>query len=136
MIEEPIVQSVWKRAYSCQEQFKDALVKDKIQFANNKAEIRTDSYAILNYLSQLARSCDNKIIYIGGHTDSDGDDGYNKRLSQNRAEMIKEYFIKRGVLSDKLLAVGYGETRPIASNDTDSGKAKNRRIEFYVKGVR
>jgi OOP family OmpA-OmpF porin len=132
---EPISQSVWKRAFSCQEQFQELLSKDKIHFSYNKAEVSPKSYSLLNNLSKIARSCNGKSIYIGGHTDSDGDDGYNKRLSQDRAEMIKKYFIKRGVSSDKLIAVGYGETRPIASNDTDSNKAKNRRIEFYVKGV-
>lgn len=76
------------------------------------------------------------MIAISGYTDSDGSESYNKRLSTNRASAVRYYLISRGVSSKKLKAVGYGESNPIADNSTKEGKAKNRRIEFNVKGVK
>ncbi|NOZ89921.1 MAG: OmpA family protein, partial [Epsilonproteobacteria bacterium] len=82
------------------------------------------------------KNCPNTIITIAGHTDSDGNEAYNQRLSENRANAVKQYLINHGVNASRLEAIGYGETQPIADNSTKEGKEKNRRIEFNIKGVK
>ena len=71
-------------------------------------------------------------IEVGGHTDSRGSDALNLRLSQRRAESVLEYLAQAGVSRSRLSAVGYGEARPVASNDNETGRALNRRVEFVV----
>jgi OOP family OmpA-OmpF porin len=77
--------------------------------------------------------CPDAVIEISGHTDSVGNDDTNSQLSQRRAEEVSEYLKKAGVGAERMTAVGYGKTRPVASNDTEEGRARNRRIEFDVK---
>jgi OOP family OmpA-OmpF porin len=67
-----------------------------------------------------------------GHTDAVGDPAANLRLSQDRADAVVRWLVLAGVSSDRLEAVGYGDTRPVAENDTDAGRAENRRVEFQV----
>ena len=71
-------------------------------------------------------------IRIEGHTDSDGPDGYNMKLSQRRAEAVVAHLAGGGVSAERLEAVGYGETEPIDTNKTPEGKAANRRVEFTI----
>ena len=71
-------------------------------------------------------------LMILGHTDSDGDAAHNQELSQRRAESVKQYLVSKGVDASKLMTKGMGETDPIATNQTDNGKFRNRRIEFTV----
>jgi OOP family OmpA-OmpF porin len=85
---------------------------------------------------EIAGKCPDASIEIGGHTDSDGSEAYNKRLSQSRASAVKSYLTNKGMSENRLTAVGYGELDPVANNGTKEGKAKNRRIEFKVKGVK
>ena len=73
-----------------------------------------------------------KKIRVEGHTDSVGDDAMNLKLSQNRANSVMSALIKRGVDPARMEAIGYGETKPIASNSTAAGKAENRRTEFNI----
>jgi OmpA-OmpF porin, OOP family len=72
---------------------------------------------------------------VAGHTDSVGSDAYNLRLSRQRAESVRSYLVSRGVAAGQLTAVGYGESRPVASNQTDEGRARNRRVELHIQGV-
>src|SRR3546814_18449530 len=76
------------------------------------------------------------IIEVAGHTDSVGTDSYNQQLSQQRAEAVANYLNSRGVMRDRMITVGAGETRPIASNDTETGRAKNRRVEITLETAR
>ena len=71
-------------------------------------------------------------VEVQGHTDSQGDDDFNLKLSQRRAESVRLYLIKRGITSDRLDPKGYGETVPIADNRTSDGRAQNRRVEFVI----
>jgi outer membrane protein OmpA-like peptidoglycan-associated protein len=71
-------------------------------------------------------------VEISGHTDTDGKDDYNLKLSENRAKSVVDYLISKGVDPKRLSYKGYGETRPIAPNNTAEGKSKNRRIEFRI----
>jgi OOP family OmpA-OmpF porin len=69
-------------------------------------------------------------ITIVGHTDSDGNDAYNQKLSETRATAVMQYFLEKGISSGRMKAIGKGESFPIADNKTDAGKAQNRRIEI------
>ena len=67
---------------------------------------------------------------VAGHTDSDGDDAYNKDLSQRRAQSVVDYLSSRGVENSNMIAKGFGEEQPVADNETTEGKAANRRVEL------
>ncbi|UCC66415.1 MAG: OmpA family protein, partial [Deltaproteobacteria bacterium] len=71
-------------------------------------------------------------VEIAGHTDITGPEAYNQGLSERRARAVMEYFISRGISADRLKAVGYGESSPIAKNETREGRAKNRRVEMRI----
>jgi len=111
-------------------------IKEQVFFETAKDKIKTESFPILNDVAKLL--IDNPhigSIVIEGHTDDRGKDDYNKELSQKRAEAVRTYLIDRGVEDTRLTAIGYGEERPIESNDTKEGQAKNRRVEFTIKGL-
>ena len=74
-------------------------------------------------------------LIVEGHTDSVGSDATNQRLSEQRANAVKEYLVKQGVLTNSITSQGFGETTPIASNDTSQGRSKNRRVEMIVSGA-
>ncbi len=121
--------------YTCQQDFDVLLNLNKINFATNSADIDPSSHALLNDLTDIANQCSEAKIEIRGHTDASGDDDYNLLLSQARATAVMDHLINNGVEASRLSAIGYGETKPIADNETDAGKAKNRRIEFNVEGL-
>jgi len=89
------------------------------------AEGKVEVDKVIDYLIQNEQS-----IEVGGHTDADGDEALNLTLSQDRADAVLEYLTTQGIPADSLTAVGFGEAQPIAPNDTNDNKAKNRRIEF------
>ena len=99
------------------------------------AEIHRESYPLLNEIATIAARCaaSGAKIEVSGHTDSQGRPERNQALSERRAKAVVDYLAKAGVDTGILTAVGYGEDRPIASNDTPEGMAQNRRIEMSVK---
>jgi OmpA-OmpF porin, OOP family len=117
----------------CQQLFNDLLSKTKIRFLTGRDTLDSDSAGLLDRLVETALRCPNATIEIAGHTDSDGEDAANQALSERRAQAVLDYFVKAGLPADRFTAVGYGSTQPVASNDTDDGKAQNRRIEFLVR---
>ncbi len=117
----------------CQQLFFELLGKAKIRFDSGSATINKDSMGLLDKLIETALRCPTANIEVAGHTDSDGDTNGNVTLSEKRAQAVADYLIKAGLPTDRLRAVGYGSTQPVAANDTDEGKAKNRRIDFVVK---
>ena len=117
----------------CQQLFADLLGKARIRFESGRADIVADSAGLLDRLIETALRCPNANIEIAGHTDSDGDDAANQELSERRAQAVADYLVKAGLPATRFSAVGYGETQPVASNDSDDGKAQNRRIDFVVK---
>jgi outer membrane protein OmpA-like peptidoglycan-associated protein len=117
---------------TCQPRF-NALLQEPILFDTNKDTIRPVSYVLLGRLAAVAKSCPTRTIEIGAHTDSDGPDVYNQDLSERRARAVVEYLVREGVAGTNLRAVGYGESRPLAPNDSPANKQKNRRVEFTVK---
>jgi OOP family OmpA-OmpF porin len=117
----------------CQQLFSDLLAKGKIRFDSGRATIDPDSAGLLDRLIETALRCPTSNIEIAGHTDTDGEDASNQSLSEKRAQAVADYLVKAGLPAGRFTALGYGSTQPVADNDTDEGKAQNRRIEFVVR---
>jgi OOP family OmpA-OmpF porin len=117
----------------CQQLFSDLLAKGKIRFDSGRATIDPDSAGLLDRLIETALRCPTSNIEIAGHTDTDGEDASNQSLSEKRAQAVADYLVKAGLPAGRFTAIGYGSTQPVADNDTDEGKAQNRRIEFVVR---
>ncbi len=112
----------------------DALNTQIFNFAVNDNQIPKANKPILNKASELLKQT-NARIRITGHTDSDGDEKYNKRLSEDRSFAVKKYLMIQGLPSASIIAEGVGESKPIDSNDTEVGKFHNRRIEFKITEI-
>ena len=117
----------------CQQLFSEWLSKGKIRFLPGRATIDPDSAGLLDRLIETALRCATANVEIAGHTDTDGEDAFNQGLSEKRAQAVIDYLVKAGLSADRFRAIGYGSTQPVAVNDTDEGKAENRRIEFIVR---
>ncbi|MBN1414016.1 MAG: OmpA family protein [Bacteroidales bacterium] len=109
-----------------------AIVLENIFFEFNKTDLLPESYAELDKVALFMIDNDIKKIEISGHTDSEGSDMYNQKLSEGRAKSVVEYLIGKGISPERILTVGYGESRPIESNLTENGRAQNRRVEFAL----
>jgi outer membrane protein OmpA-like peptidoglycan-associated protein len=103
-----------------------------IYFDTGKATIRPESYPVLDDAVRVLKANPKVVVEIAGHTDSVGSDSYNMGLSQRRADSVRTYLISRGIEPNRLIARGYGESSPVASNGTREGRQMNRRIEFRV----
>ncbi len=101
-----------------------------VKFDTNKADIRPESAGTLNSIAKLMQEQPTLKFSVDGHTDSDGDDASNLKLSQQRAESVKAYLISQGISADRLKAKGLGESMPITKAATAEAKANNRRVEF------
>ncbi len=122
---------------SCQEKI-DALKQEgKILFEYNRAVVSRDSYALLDRIADVVKTCESVLkharLAIVGHTDSRGSEAYNQALSQRRAEAVRKYLIGAGVDAALVYSAGKGESDPVASNDTEEGRAQNRRITFTLE---
>lgn len=104
-----------------------------VQFQTGKAVIKTSSYGILNEVADIMVQNPDYHLLINGHTDSQGSEASNLTLSQKRADAVKNYLGRKGVSADRITANGFGETQPIADNETAEGRALNRRVEFLVR---
>lgn len=110
----------------------EKVVLKNVFFDLNRYELKSESYIELNKLAEFMKAQPGLKIEVSGHTDNTGDKKSNLLLSENRARSVIEYLVKRGVEISRLSARGYGDTRPIESNDTEEGRAANRRTEFSV----
>ncbi|OFX80644.1 MAG: hypothetical protein A2X12_08335 [Bacteroidetes bacterium GWE2_29_8] len=108
------------------------IVLKNVLFETAKSTLKPSSFPTLNDLYEVLKVKKNMIIEIAGHTDNVGSAESNIRLSQNRAESVKSYLVKKGISSERIIAKGYGDTQTIASNETDEGKQKNRRTEVRI----
>lgn len=117
-----------------QEQADEVLadVFDNLNFEFGKAEIKKDSFPYLDKLADTLLKSKNWTLEIQGHTDDKGTEDYNLKLSQNRADAVKNYLVSKGVVADTITAKGFGETKPIVANDSDANREKNRRVEFKI----
>ncbi len=103
-----------------------------LQFNLNSYELQADTKANLDDLAKTLKKYDDTNILIEGHTDSSGDDAYNMRLSDNRADAVKDYLNDKGIKSGRIETKGYGESQPLETNETEAGRAKNRRVEVAI----
>ena len=105
-------------------------IAENIQFEFNSSVLRTSSYPTLDKVSSMLRADKSKTIQLDGHASAEGTDAYNMQLSIDRANSVKTYLVNSGVDAKRVAIKGYGESRPIASNATEEGRIKNRRVEF------
>ncbi|RTZ60234.1 MAG: hypothetical protein DSZ33_03120 [Gammaproteobacteria bacterium] len=106
------------------------IVLEGVHFETDSNKLTGDSTQILDKVAQSLIANPGIKVEIAGHTDSDGKANYNLALSQLRAQSVVNYLISKGVAAENLVARGYGETRPVADNNTAEGKAQNRRVEL------
>jgi outer membrane protein OmpA-like peptidoglycan-associated protein len=109
-----------------------AVVLENIFFEFNKTDLLPTSFSELNKIVQFMLEEDIQLIEISGHTDNEGSDAYNLKLSDGRAASVVQYLASQGIKSERMLAVGYGESRPVDTNKTEVGRAQNRRVEFML----
>ena len=103
-----------------------------ITFATNSADLNANFFEVLNSVGLVVTEFNQTVIEVAGHTDSTGTNELNQQLSQRRASAVASYLGTRSVLPDRIIAVGMGEDRPIATNDTDVGRQQNRRVELTL----
>lgn len=104
-------------------------------FDFGKVDLRTESFAELDRLSQFLAESPTITIELSGHTDNVGTDAANKTLSQERVNSVRTYLVSKGVSQNRMKAVGYGKTKPLASNVTEEGRQQNRRVEFKILSI-
>jgi OmpA-OmpF porin, OOP family len=121
-----------EQAAACQSDLRNAASRGLIQFERASDVIDRASRPTLKALGEIAKQCPNVLIEIEGHTDSEGTPERNKSLAERRAQSVVSVLVDAGVSADRIKAVGYGDSKPIAPNDTAENRAKNRRIEFSV----
>ncbi len=109
---------------------------DGVTFDFGKAELKPQFYTALNNVASTLREYNQTIVEVSGHTDSIGTDAVNQRLSEQRAASVGNYLIGQGLQRERFEIVGMGKRYPVASNDTDAGRALNRRVEIRVLPVR
>ncbi|HKA39340.1 MAG TPA: OmpA family protein [Burkholderiales bacterium] len=103
-----------------------------ITFRTDSADLNAQFFKVLDGVAQVAKKYDKTIIEVAGHTDSTGDAGYNRQLSQRRADSVARYLTSRGVADTRLMTAAGGEEHPVASNTTEQGRAANRRVEVTI----
>lgn len=105
---------------------------DAITFDYDRSDVKPQFHGVLNNLAGTLNQFPQTRIQVAGHTDSNGSDAYNLQLSQRRADSVRNYLASAGVAPQRMQAVGFGETRPVADNSTDYGRAQNRRVEITL----
>jgi outer membrane protein OmpA-like peptidoglycan-associated protein len=111
-------------------------IGDKVYFDVDKARIQRRSYKLLTQVADVLKENPHiELVRIEGHTDDQGPDDYNLKLSQRRADAVRDFLMKKGVEGERLVAVGFGETQPVADNETRDGREQNRRVEFEIARI-
>ena len=106
-----------------------------VTFDFDSASVKPQFMPVLDNVAQTLTQYDKTVIEVAGHTDNVGSDSYNQALSQRRANAVASYLGSRGIMQQRMITVGAGESRPIASNDTENGRAQNRRVEITLVPV-
>ncbi len=107
-----------------------------ITFDFDRSDIKLEFQQVLGNVARTLTEFDQTIVEVAGHTDSMGTDSYNQALSERRANAVAGFLGSRGVMQQRMIVVGAGESRPVASNNTDAGRAQNRRVEITLVPVR
>jgi outer membrane protein OmpA-like peptidoglycan-associated protein len=113
----------------------DLIMPGNITFNTNQYDIRSDFFPVLDSVAQVLYKFTDTRLQVTGHTDSTGARDYNYNLSNRRATSVSNYLASRGVDQNRMITQGVGPDRPIASNDTESGRASNRRVELQIVAV-
>jgi OOP family OmpA-OmpF porin len=134
---EPETRNGFEDTDGCPDEVPEEVVKftgviQGIYFAVNRAALKSESYAVLKEAVEVLKKHPTIRIEVVGHTDSTGSDAFNRDLSLRRAEAVADYLVSRGVSRSALTPVGRGEAMPIATNDTATGRANNRRVELVI----
>ncbi len=112
----------------------DLSLPEKLYFATGSDSVDPRSYPLLDEVAELLHHYSRiELVHIEGHTDNVGSSAENQALSQRRAESVRRYLLQKGVSPERLIAIGYGDTQPIVSNDTEEGRHQNRRVIFNIQ---
>ena len=109
------------------------VMPNKITFDSNQSLLKSSAYSRLNSVAKVMKKFDQTLLEIAGHTDSQGKASYNQSLSEKRANSVAVYLRGQGLAPARVRTLGYGESAPIASNETASGRAQNRRVELVIR---
>ncbi|WP_404363622.1 OmpA family protein [Marinobacter sp.] len=110
----------------------DLIMPGNVTFATNQSTIQPQFTDVLESVGLVLKEFDKTAIRIGGHTDSTGSSSYNQLLSEQRAQSVADFLLNQGIAPRRVQATGYGESQPIASNDTEAGRQQNRRVELKL----
>ncbi len=121
----------------CPEMTQEQIVKlnayaKTILFNSGKSSFKQETFPVLQSITAILKEFPSSRFSIEGHTDSDGADAMNQKLSEDRAGAVKDYLIENGIDRDRLTSTGFGESKPIDTNKTAKGKANNRRVEVLL----
>ena len=108
------------------------LVLHGVNFEFDKATLTPNARSLLDLVVFALKEAPQIRVEVGGHTDARGSDAYNQELSGHRAQSVVDYLVGQGIASERLQAVGYGETAPVADNATEEGRERNRRVELRI----
>lgn len=111
----------------------EPVVLKGVNFENNSAVLKPAAKTVLNDVAKSLNKRPDVKVTVAGHTDNRGSAAYNKMLSQRRADSVREYLVSAGVKASNLMAKGFGEEQPVATNDTSAGRAENRRVELRMQ---
>ena len=103
-----------------------------ITFKSDSAELDTSFYKVLNSVNVVVKKYNKTVVEVAGHTDSTGAADYNQQLSERRANAVAQYLENQGLAANRVVTVGAGESRPVADNSTNEGRAANRRVELTL----
>lgn len=131
-IEVPNQAGIMAFDYHIKYELPETYTLDEVYFDTGKATLKPSSYKSLNNLVKVLKANKKLVIEIGGHTDNVGSQETNKTLSQKRADSVKKYLISKGISSSQIQTKGYGDTQPVAYNDTADGRQKNRRTQVTI----
>jgi OOP family OmpA-OmpF porin len=108
-------------------------LREKVEFETDSAKLLPQSSAVLDDVVKVMKAHPEiEHVRVGGHTDSTSTPEHNLKLSDDRAASVKQYLVDHGIAADRLSSKGYGQTRPIADNGTEEGRAQNRRVEIHI----
>lgn len=106
-----------------------------ITFRTDSSDLNSSFFSVLDSVSLVLKEYEKTLVEVAGHTDSTGTNEYNQALSERRAQTVGSYLAGKGVLDQRLMIVGAGETRPVAANDTTDGRQLNRRVELTLAPI-
>jgi outer membrane protein OmpA-like peptidoglycan-associated protein len=106
-----------------------------ITFKTDSADLNSSFFSVLDSVSLVLKEYEKTIVEVAGHTDSTGSDQYNQALSERRAQTVATYLAGKGVMQQRMITVGAGEGRPVATNDTADGRQLNRRVELTLTPI-